>query len=251
MSSSRLRFEGCAHFRYRIISSLLSGKPLKISNIRAEEDSPGLQDFEANFLRLIESITDGTSIEINETGTILRFLPGLVIGGSHSHSCGTAKSVGWFIEALLPIVIFAKEPTFITFTGITNDSMDMSVDIIRNVTLPLLKNFGISSELKIKKRGAPPNGGGVVDFSCDIIRELSPISLLDMGLIKRVRGVAYSSRVSPTILTRVVDSARGILNNLLPDVFIHTDHYKGAEGGLSPGYSLALVAGKVCINWFN
>jgi RNA 3'-terminal phosphate cyclase len=63
-----------------------------------------------------------------------------------------------------------------------------------------------------------------------------------MGLIKRVRGLVFCARISPTIIARVVDSARGVLNNLLPDVYIHADHYKGAEGGKSPGYSLSLVA---------
>lgn len=43
-----------------------------IKNIRNEDDSPGIQDFEANFLRLIEKITNGCRIEINESGTILK-----------------------------------------------------------------------------------------------------------------------------------------------------------------------------------
>lgn len=34
----------------------------------------------------------------------------------------------------------------------------------------------------------------------------------------------------------------GVLNHLLPDVHIETDHFKGKEGGDSPGYSLSLVA---------
>jgi RNA 3'-terminal phosphate cyclase-like protein len=243
MSAGRLKFEGCQQFRYRVVSSLLSGKQLKITKIRMDDDQPGLHDFEANFLRFIELITDGTSIEINDTGTILRFTPGLVVGGSGlTHDCGTSRSIGWFLEPIIPLLVFAKESTQITLFGITNDAVDMSVDVMRNVTLPLLRNFGISAEMKIKKRGAPPNGGGVVEFSTQIVRELRPVALEDMGLIKRVRGVAYSSRVSPTILTRVVDAARGVLNNLLPDVYVHTDHYKGADGGNSPGYSLALVA---------
>lgn len=246
MPPSRLKFEGSAQFRYRIVCSILSGRPIKITRIREGEDQPGLHDFEANFLRLIEALSDGTSIEINDTGTILRFTPGLVVGGPGlTHDCGTSRSIGWFIEAIIPLLIFAKDHTQIRFTGVTNDSLDVSVDILRNVTLPLLKNFGASAELKIVKRGAPPNGGGVVDFSCSIVRELVPIALLDMGMIRRVRGVAYSARVSPTILSRVVESARGVLNKLLPDVYIHTDHYKGSEGGHSPGYSVALVAG-VC-----
>ncbi len=39
-------------------------------------------------------------------------------------------------------------------------------------------------------------------------------------------------RVAATTANRVVDSARGLLNKLLPDVYIYTDHYTGAEAGL-------------------
>ena len=41
---------------------------------------------------------------------------------------------------------------------------------------------------------------------------------------------------------RVIGSCRQVLNNLLPDVHIGTDHFKGKEGGSSPGYSITLVA---------
>lgn len=36
-------FEGCSNFRTRIILSLLSGKPVKIRNIRSQENEPGLK----------------------------------------------------------------------------------------------------------------------------------------------------------------------------------------------------------------
>jgi RNA 3'-terminal phosphate cyclase-like protein len=54
-----LRYEGCAQFRQRIVAATLSQKSLRIDKIRDQDDSPGLHDFEANFLRLIEKITDG------------------------------------------------------------------------------------------------------------------------------------------------------------------------------------------------
>ena len=41
---------------------------------------------------------------------------------------------------------------------------------------------------------------------------------------------------------RVVHACRGVLNKVLPDVHIEVDHFKGKEGGDSPGYSLSLVA---------
>lgn len=55
-----LKFKGSTLFRQRIVASILSSRPLHISHIREEDqETTGLQDFEANFLRLIEAITDG------------------------------------------------------------------------------------------------------------------------------------------------------------------------------------------------
>ena len=253
-----LKYEGCTLFRQRIVAATLSAKTLRISKIRDEDQLPGLQDFEANFLRLVEKLTDGCAIEINETGTTLRYKPGLISGGRIVHDCGTSRSIGWFIEGIIPLVLFGKEDISATFTGITNDAMDFSVDILRNVTLPFLRNFGVNgATLTIKKRGAAPLGGGTVEFSCPIVRQLVPINVTDMGLIKRVRGLVFCSRISPTVIARVVDSARGVLNNLLPDVYIHADHYKYvslfsvyllllSNVASSPDYSILLLT-KVCI----
>ena len=39
-----------------------------------------------------------------------------------------------------------------------------------------------------------------------------------------------------------MDAAKGVLNKVLPDVYIYTDHQKGASAGASPGYGVTLVA---------
>lgn len=61
-------------------------------------------------------------------------------------------------------------------------------------------------------------------------------------MVKRIRGIAFSTKVSPQTSNRLVDGARGVLNSLLSDVYIFTDHMSGAPSGLSPGYGLTLVA---------
>ncbi len=38
-----LVFEGCSHFRQRVICSTLTGKPIKIDGIRANDSHPGLR----------------------------------------------------------------------------------------------------------------------------------------------------------------------------------------------------------------
>jgi RNA 3'-terminal phosphate cyclase-like protein len=96
--------------------------------------------------------------------------------------------------------------------------------------------------LQIKCRGSAPKGGGSVEFTCPIVRQLQPIDLTDTGLIKRVRGNAVCTKVSPQIANRVAEAARGVLNKLLPDVWIHTDHSSGGNAGLSPGFAVSLIA---------
>jgi RNA 3'-terminal phosphate cyclase-like protein len=252
MSSTHhyIKLDGSSHFRQRLVLSTLSGKPLQIDAIRADDQSPGLKDYEASLLRLIEKVTNGCSITINETGTRLRYRPGFVHGGGDlSHDCGTSRSIGYFLEPLCLIAIFGKYPLTIKLTGITNDDIDCGVDMWRTVTLPLLRNIvgggeGVvgAFELKIHKRGVPPLGGGEVVLSVPITKKkIPPISMLEEGLVKRVRGIAYGCKVSPSITNRLVDGARGVLNALIPDVYVFTDHMSGGKGGLSPGYGLLLV----------
>ena len=110
----------------------------RIDNIRAMDENPGLRDFEANLLRLIERITNGTVVEIDETGvsqgspplalrsvhrrchqsssirgratgTRLKYKPGVVVGGADLvHDCGTGRAIGYYLEPLVLLSLFAK-----------------------------------------------------------------------------------------------------------------------------------------------
>eukprot|EP00297_Palpitomonas_bilix_P013189 CAMPEP_0113888708 /NCGR_PEP_ID=MMETSP0780_2-20120614/13033_1 /TAXON_ID=652834 /ORGANISM="Palpitomonas bilix" /LENGTH=366 /DNA_ID=CAMNT_0000877609 /DNA_START=201 /DNA_END=1297 /DNA_ORIENTATION=- /assembly_acc=CAM_ASM_000599 len=244
-----IQFKGAQQLRQRIANSLLSGKLIRISDIRSNDSEPGLRDYEASYLRLIEKVTNGSRIDINVTGTTIKFKPGVITGGSGlSHECGTTRSIGYFIEGLLLFLPFGKAPTQITFRGITNDESALSVDTLRTVTLPFARKFGIEGRdgealaLKVVRRGAPPRGGGQVVFDCPIVKKLQCVQMTELGRVRRVRGVAYTTKVSPQVANRIVDATKGVLTRFLPDVYIYTDHYKGVDSGLSPGYGLSLVA---------
>lgn len=112
----------------------LANRPLRIDKIRADDEEPGLRDYEVSFLRLIDKVTNGTSLKINETGTALKLKPGMIVGGpleGLTHDCPTSRSIGYFVEGLLWLAPFSKKPFDITFTGVTNDNIDNSVDILR------------------------------------------------------------------------------------------------------------------------
>ena len=243
-----LRFEGHNKLRQRLLLATISGKTLRVDKIRPSDatvtQSSGLADYEISFLRLLEKFTNGSKIEISYSGTSLVYKPGVIIGGSITHDCPTSRAIGYYLEPIIALSPFAKNPVILTITGITNDNVDSSVDTLRTVLLPQLKLYGIndSLELKISRRGAPPLGGGQVIFKCPTILSLKPIRQFDAGTIKRIRGISYATRISPQNANRVVDSARGLLTRYIPDVFIYTDIFKGVESGKSPGYGVTIVA---------
>ena len=95
MPSSTLKYTGATDFRQRILLATLSGRAVKIEDIRADEAEVGLRDYEANFLRLIEKVVNGCEVVINETGTAMRYKPGIIIGGEGlSHDCGASRAIG-------------------------------------------------------------------------------------------------------------------------------------------------------------
>ena len=256
--SNTLRFDdGEVQFRQRVVCSLLSRRPLLIRNIRNEDENPGLRDYEASFLRLIDSITNGTTIEINETGTQLRLRPGVIVNGDVTHECSNARSVAYYLEGLLPLAPFGKSDLRLTLTGVTDglENEECSVDFLAASFVPLYRHFGVGVEadessppsLLVQRRGAAPLGGGSVTFYCPLAKSLRPVSLLDAGLIKKVRGAAVSCKIPPTSSARVAFAAKGVLHRLLPDVWIKTDSHsaagKGGSGcGPSPGLKVVLTS---------
>ncbi|KAG5455880.1 MAG: RNA 3'-terminal phosphate cyclase/enolpyruvate transferase [Olpidium bornovanus] len=87
----------------------------------------GAADYEASFLRLLEKLTNGGVVEISFTGTTVAYKPGVITGGKVNHDCGTSRAVGYFLEAIIPLAPFAKNPVNLTLTGITSDNVDLSV----------------------------------------------------------------------------------------------------------------------------
>jgi RNA 3'-terminal phosphate cyclase len=52
---------------------------------------------------------------------------------------------------------------------------------------------------------------------------------------------SWACRVSPTVCNRVIESARSLLNQCLPDIYIYSDHQKDKAAGL-------LVICKFCLH---
>lgn len=147
-----LTFTSHAHFRHRLVMSILSRRPIRIDAIRPDDDQPGLHAYEVSFLRLLEKMTEGTRVEISYTGTSVLFHPGTLAGGTFTHQCPLDRSVGWYLEPLLGLAPFGKKDLVLTLKGITTDGRDASVDTIRTAGLPHLAMFLDKEGLELKVR---------------------------------------------------------------------------------------------------
>ncbi|KAL7721119.1 RNA 3'-terminal phosphate cyclase [Entamoeba marina] len=205
-----IELSGSKAFRHRIVLATMLGQTIRIVNIRNNEANPGIRDYEVDFF----------TINIRRTSVLYK--PGIVTGGSFSYNCHLGRSLGYYIVPLLLILPFGKSATTITLKGTTNSNDDLSIDIIRSTTIPLLEKF--------------------VQLTANIVKSLQPIDLTDFGLIRSIRGVSYGTKISPQMSNRMGEACKGVLSRYLQDVYITSDHWKGNESGSSPGYGVTVTA---------
>ncbi|RMZ80184.1 hypothetical protein DV737_g3121, partial [Chaetothyriales sp. CBS 132003] len=275
-----VRFSGHQALTSRLVLSTLLGRAVHISGIRPKSPTnPGLQPHEISFLRLLESVTNGSHMEISYTGTILLYKPGLVTGsaaGSGANAQGAIRhevdgrnerGLAYFLLPICLLAPFSKAKFNIVFVGegVITSSVekygDISVDSVRTAVLPLYQKFGIERdiELRIVRRSNPGSrgvgGAGEVQLLFGHqVRLPKTLHLMAPGRVKRVRGVAYATGVSGANNARSIEAARGVLNKVVADIYIFSDvgsavlvaaptkDEPGRKRKLGLGFGLSLVA---------
>ncbi|KAL8781585.1 MAG: hypothetical protein Q9213_005935 [Squamulea squamosa] len=234
-------------FASRLTLATLTGRPIRISQIRPSSPSSlGVAPHEISLLRLLEAVTNGSTIEVSMTGTTVNYRPGLITGSvsgqganggviRHEIPAACTRGVSYFLIPLCLLAPFSKAPVNVLFSGpgvITSATPagDISVDSVRTAILPLYAKLGISKdiELRILRRSNPgPRGkGGAGEVQLVFghqVRLPNTLHLLNPGRIKRIRGVAYCTGVPASNNARMIEAARGILNPMGADTYVFSD----------------------------
>ncbi|KAI0482776.1 18S rRNA biogenesis protein [Xylariaceae sp. FL0804] len=278
-----VRFTGHRSFTQRLVLSTLTGRPVHISKIRSgSPTSPGLAPHEVSFLRLLEAVTNGGSVQISYTGTTITYQPGLVTGAApggygtaadgsdvleHSLPAACARGVTYFLLPLCLLAPFSKAHMNVRFSGpgvITSatEAGDLSIDSFRTAILPLYDLFGIPAsriELRVLQRSCTgqrgTGGAGVVElrFASQVRLPKTLHLYRSPGRIKRIRGVAYATGVSASNNARMIHAAREVLNPLASDIHVAAQYDQapliadpqdkaGGKKRMGIGFGLSLVA---------
>jgi RNA 3'-terminal phosphate cyclase (ATP) len=143
--------------------SAIFNKKIRIFNIRAKRNPPGLKAQHLAVCKLFKEITKGNLQGAFIGSNEVIFEPKNIIGGEYKIDIGTAGSVNLLFQAVLPALLFAEKPSKIVFYGGTHVRGAPTFEYIKNVFLPASLKFGVNCELNLLRAGFYPKGGGLIE----------------------------------------------------------------------------------------
>lgn len=170
--------------------SLLTGKAVHLTRIRAGRDRPGL-GFQHRMAveaaaRIGHARVEGVRIGSQE----LRFQPGPVVPGDYHFDIGTAGAVGLVLQTVLLPLALAQGESTVTVTGGTHVPSSPCFHYLDWHWRVLMACLGVRFQLEMPFAGFYPPGGGELRARIPGGCEPGPAEWLDRGRLLRVRGLS-------------------------------------------------------------
>jgi RNA 3'-phosphate cyclase len=189
------------------------GEPLHIRNIRQNRPQPGLkpQHLEAvlTAARLCDAELQGATLNSRE----LWFKPKTIRGGKVEAEIGTAGSIPMLLMAVLPICAFAETIVELHVSkGGTDVQHSPTINYIRFVLLPTLKNMGLNVTLAVQKYGYYPKGNGEATITVEPCKSFKPLRLETFGTMNAIKGMSICTFLAERkVAERQAEAARDYL----------------------------------------
>ncbi|MCP9461309.1 MAG: RNA 3'-terminal phosphate cyclase [Nitrospira sp.] len=237
------RFSGSgAIVRQAVAFATLTGRPIRVVNVRAKRDKPGLR---AQHLRVIEAVTE--LVNGRTEGLVLGsrefvFRPGsLKVERSYRWDIGSAGSTTMLALGMLPVLAFAGSPVTVELRGGLFQDFAPSAFHLQHVVLPLVRRMGLRAAIDVVRPGYVPRGEGVLRLNVQPLSgPLRAIVHDKAGPVTRVWGIALSSHLEERqVSRRMAEAAREVLAQAGYPADIEIRH---DSESLQPGAALALFA---------
>jgi RNA 3'-terminal phosphate cyclase (ATP) len=182
--------------------SLVTGKPFRITGIRAGRAKPGLM---RQHLTAVKAARDIGSAEVsgNTPGSQeLVFSPGEVAPGPYHFAVGTAGSATLVLQTVLPALLTAPGPSAITLEGGTHNSFAPPFEFLAQVFLPVIRRMGAQVTARLERIGFYPAGGGRISVAIQPAATLQRVDMMERGRIIGRRARAVVARLPLKIAER-------------------------------------------------
>lgn len=203
--------------RYSTALSALTLKPLRIYNIRAKRDNPGLRPQHLAAIRAIAELSDAELEGARIGSTEITFAPRRRVSGNLSIDIGTAGSISLLIQAILPVLLFGEGDSLVRIRGGTNVAWSPPIDYMKHVFLHNLAKLGVSADISVMRRGHYPRGGGEVVLTVRRARRaLEPVNVVKRGKLLALSIISYCVKLPRHVAERQARAASEVLERVLP-----------------------------------
>ena len=172
--------------RTSVALSALTGKPCRITHIRANRPTPGLKAQHLMGLKAAALICHAETKGMQIGSTEVEFNPQEIRGGDYTIEVGTAGSVTLVLQVLTPLCLYADNTVTLTVTGGTDVKWSPSASYFQNVFCTLLKKMNVNIEFTIEKYGFYPKGGGRIKAVIHPWKDRRSLFLTERGPVQRI-----------------------------------------------------------------
>ena len=190
--------------RMAVALSALTGKDIKIFNIRAKRSNPGLRNQHITAINAVAKLCNADVKGLRIGSKSIEFHPHKIKGGSYTFDIGTAGSITLVMQACLLPSLMADDETYFKIRGGTDVKWAPLWDYFQNVFLNLLKKMGCNIESYLNQRGYYPAGGGEVEIL------IEPCKLKKLNFdesVEKIEGIINIANLPYKIAERIKKSA--------------------------------------------
>ena len=188
--------------RSSLAISMISQRPISVTNIRKGRPKPGLMRQHLTAVQAAVQICNARVTGDCIGSCELTFEPNAVVPGEFQFSIGTAGSTTLVLQTILPALVIASGPSTLILEGGTHNPLAPPFDFLAKSFLPLINRMGPQVAVELERHGFFPAGGGRFRVAITPTDRLQPLSLVERGEIVDRRAIALISHLSPEIARR-------------------------------------------------
>ena len=194
--------------RSSLALSAVTGKPFKITNIRAGRKKSGLKRQHVTGANAAREVCGGAVVGAELNSSELTFIPGPIQTRDFPFKIGTAGSTTLVAQTVLPALMMAEKPSSITIEGGTHNPGGPPFDFLERVYLPQVEKMGPKFKAEIESYGFYPVGGGKIKIEITPCPALSGLSLMQRQHKTKAKLMALVSKLPLHIADRELDIIR-------------------------------------------